>query len=148
MSDTHEQKVRSFLEALHVTDPDFAALTDGLLAADARYVPLVPLRDPVLGPAAIQTELERQNEFYTECRCDIITMASDDRVVITERVDRVTLRGDGREVVVQVCGVFEFDENHQVVSWREYYDSSDMAVQLGHTPEEFADHMRSYAEPR
>ena len=148
MTDHHEQMVRGFLDALHVSDPDFAVLTEGLLAEDARYVPLLPLRAPVRGRAAIRTELERQYDFYTECRCDIIALASDDRFVFTERVDRVTLRGDGREVVVRVCGVFEFDDRGLVTSWREYYDSADMAEQLGLTPQEFADHMRSYARPR
>nr|WP_257909538.1 hypothetical protein [Janibacter limosus] len=42
MTDHHEQMVRGFLDALHVSDPDFAVLTEGLLAEDARYVPLLP----------------------------------------------------------------------------------------------------------
>lgn len=36
---------------------------------------------------------------------------------------------------MQVCGLFEFDDGDRVTSWREYYDSSDMARQLGQTLE-------------
>jgi hypothetical protein len=62
MTDHHEQMVRGFLDALHVSDPDFAVLTEGLLAEDARYVPPLPFFVPSRGPAAIRMTLERHYE--------------------------------------------------------------------------------------
>jgi limonene-1,2-epoxide hydrolase len=59
---------------------------------------------------------------------EIRNITSNDRAVVTERIE-VTEMG-GRPLTLHINGVFEV-ENGKIVAWRDYYDTADVASQLG-----------------
>jgi limonene-1,2-epoxide hydrolase len=136
MNSKQEQVVLSFLDKLHdEVHPNLeAALKD--FSIDAVYQSLVPARQPIVGRASIIAELGKQFGRYTECVCEIIAMASNDRFVFTERRDHVTMTSWNKRIFSSVNAVFEFDDNNQIVSWREYWDTGDIATQLGLTADQ------------
>jgi limonene-1,2-epoxide hydrolase len=132
----HEAAVVRFLDRLHdEVHPDLdLALAD--FADDATYQSLVPARTPLEGKAAIKAELGSQFGRYTDCVCEILAMASNERYVFTERRDHVTMTSWNRRIFSSVNAVFEFDDSARIVSWREYWDTGDIATQLGLTADE------------
>lgn len=136
MSQENADRVLAFLRGLH--DPVQPDLTRALadFAEDAVYQSLVPSRAPIAGRATIQKELEQQFRRYGDCDCEILAMASSDRHVFTERRDHVTMKESGKRIFSSVNAVFEFDERGRIISWREYWDTSDIATQLGLDPEQ------------
>ena len=136
MSSEHEAIVLRFLDKLHdEVHPDLAAaLAD--FADDAVYQSLVPARPPIVGRATIEAELGKQFGRYTDCVCEIVAMASNDRYVFTERRDHVTMTSWGRRIFSSVNAVFELDAESRIVSWREYWDTGDIAAQLGLTADQ------------
>jgi len=132
----HEAVVLRFLERLHDKDhPDLAvALAD--FDEEATYQSLVPARSPIRGRAAIQAELESQFSRYTDCVCEILAIASNDRYVFTERRDHVSMTKWHRRIFSSVNAVFEFDQEGRIAAWREYWDTGDIAGQLGLTADE------------
>jgi limonene-1,2-epoxide hydrolase len=136
MNDSHETVVLQFLDALHdEVHPDLSGALAGF-AEDAVYRSLVPARPPIVGRNAIQTELSTQFGRYTDCVCEIVAMASNDRFVFTERRDHVTMTSWAKRIFSSVNAVFEFDERGLIVSWREYWDTGDIASQLGLTSDQ------------
>ena len=136
MNDTNEEKVRRFLRGLH--DPLRPDLTDAMkdFAEDASYQSLVPSRAPIVGKSTIQGELEQQFERYTDCNCEILAIASSDQFVFTERRDHVTMKKWNKRIFSSVNAVFELNEGGHIISWREYWDTGDIAAQLDLSPEE------------
>ena len=136
MSAKEEAVVMAFLHGLH--DPVHPDLTEALsgFAADATYQSLVPARQPIRGRDIIQNELEAQFARYRECDCEILAMASSDKYVFTERRDHVTMISWDKRIFSSVNAVFEFDDGGQIISWREYWDTGDIATQLGLTSEQ------------
>ena len=59
-----------------------------------------------------------------------------DRYVFTERRDHVTMTSWNKRIFSSVNAVFEFDESGAIVSWREYWDTGDIAGQLGLTSDQ------------
>src|SRR3546814_17578574 len=92
---------------------------------------VVPLARPVEGVEAICAEAERQYRIYTDCACEILNIATSGNTVFTERVDRIRLLADEREVVTRVVGIFDMDDDDNIVWWREYWDELDSAVKTG-----------------
>jgi limonene-1,2-epoxide hydrolase len=92
MNEANEEKVLRFLRGLH--DPVHPDLSEAMkdFADDAVYQSLVPSRTPMVGKATIKAELEQQFGRYTECDCEILATASNDRYVFTERRDHVTMK--------------------------------------------------------
>ena len=105
-------------------------------AEDAVYWSLVPRRTPIRGKATIRAELGQQFTRYSECVCEIVAMASNDRYVFTERRDHVTMRDFDQRIFSSVNAVFEFDDEGRIAVWREYWDALDIAEQLGLTADE------------
>ncbi len=130
MSEIKERAVRSFLALFHATRLDLAAI-GAALAENARWQPVVPIAPIVEGREAICAEAERQYRIYADCACEVLHIASSGDIVFTERVDRVRLLGDGREVVTRVAGLFDLDDENKIVWWREYWDCLDVADQMG-----------------
>src|SRR3546814_6758689 len=97
---------------------------------------VVPLARPVEGVEAICAEAERQYRIYTDCACEILNIATSGNTVFTERVDRVRLLADDREVVTRVVGIFDMDDDDKIVWWREYWDALDIAGQIGGSGEQ------------
>jgi limonene-1,2-epoxide hydrolase len=58
----------------------------------------------------------------------VLTIASNDNVVFTERVDVVELAGT--KMMFRINGIFEVRDG-RIASWREYFDTCDMVQQLG-----------------
>lgn len=138
MANQNESNVRAFLDEFHASSkPDFARLTERFFAIAARYQPLVPMRAPAVGRDAVRDELERQYEFYRDCKCVIHRVGSGDGCVFTERTDTVTLNHDGREIETRLNAVFDMDEDGKILFWREYYDSGDLVKKIGVTLEQF-----------
>jgi limonene-1,2-epoxide hydrolase len=131
MNSKQEEVVLSFLDKLHdEVHPNLEEALKGF-SIDAVYQSLVPARQPIVGRASIIAELGKQFGRYTECVCEIIAMASNDRFVFTERKDHVTMTSWNKRIFSSVNAVFEFNDDNQIVSWREYWDTGDIATQLG-----------------
>ncbi|MBB3982274.1 limonene-1,2-epoxide hydrolase [Sphingobium fontiphilum] len=136
MTANPETIVRTFLSTLHAEgQPDFDAIA-GMFTDDGYYFPLVPARPPIVGPAAVAAELDRQFMLYRDCRCDLMHIAVTGSVVLTERRDRVTMLANELtgfphefDVVVSVCGVFETRDG-RISGWRDYWDPADIASQV------------------
>jgi limonene-1,2-epoxide hydrolase len=136
MSDTNEAVVLQFLNKLHdEVHPDLTEALSGF-AEEAIYQSLVPARQPIIGRSAIHTELGKQFGRYTDCVCEILAIASNDRFVFTERRDHVTMTSWNKRIFSSVNAVFEFDQHGMIMSWREYWDTGDIATQLGLTSDQ------------
>ena len=136
MNAEHEAKVVRFLDKLHdEVHPDLATALAGF-AEHAVYQSLVPARQPIVGRNAIAAELGKQFGRYTECVCEMIAIVSNDRYVFTERRDHVTMTSWNKRIFSSVNAVFEFDDSGAIISWREYWDTGDIAGQLGLTSDQ------------
>lgn len=130
-AERNDAAVRRFLAKLHdETHPDLDDALSGF-APDATYQSLVPARSIIEGRPAIKAELERQFGRYSNCVCEILAAASSDRHVFTERRDHVTMAEPARRIFSSVNAVFDFDDDGRIVAWREYWDTGDIAAQLG-----------------
>jgi limonene-1,2-epoxide hydrolase len=130
MTKAKEDAAREFLALFHTTDIDLPRMK-AALAPNARWQPLVPLAPTRTGRDAICAEVERQYAIYADCACEILHIAVTGNTVFTERVDRVRMLADDREVVTCVAGIIELNDDNQVVWWREYWDGLDIAQQIG-----------------
>lgn len=133
--DRNETVVRDFLALFHATTLDIPRIR-AALADNARWQPVVPLAATVHGPAAICAEAERQYTLYTDCDCEIVRIASNGNTVFTERVDSVRMVSDDHIVVTRVVGVFDLDTEAKITFWRDYWDTLDIADQIGISGEE------------
>jgi limonene-1,2-epoxide hydrolase len=55
---------------------------------------------------------------------EILLQVADDRVVMNERLDRVTVGGQLAEL--RSCGVFEIEDG-RIKAWRDYFDTGSLA---------------------
>jgi limonene-1,2-epoxide hydrolase len=134
-----ERAVLAFLDALHAPGtPDLDGAASALFAPAATYQALVPTTAVLRGRQAIVDELSRQFTHYSDCDCEVLAIASNDRFVFTERRDHVSMIEQGKRIFSSVAAVFELDDAGRVVSWREYWDTGDIARQLGLTPEQMS----------
>ena len=136
MGETNSDRVRAFLRGLH--DPVQPDLTRAMadFAEDALYQSLVPSRPPIRGREKIQRELEQQFQRYSDCECEILAIAESERQVFTERRDHVTMKAWDKRIYSSVNAVFDFDDAGRIVAWREYWDTADIARQLGLSADE------------
>lgn len=135
MSDAQEKPAREFLSLLDAEDfrpnlPRAAAL----LAEDATYQINVPARAKLVGRDAILGELTRQAGDYTDCECEVLTVVSDDRYVVTERVDHVTMIHNGVRVHNPLLAIFEVNGDGMIQNWREYWDALSLSLRMGVDP--------------
>jgi hypothetical protein len=72
--------------------------------------------EPFVGRAAIREELLRQAPLFTDGSFEFLNFASAGQTVFVERRDWV--RMNGKRAGVDVVGVFDFDENGKIASWR------------------------------
>jgi limonene-1,2-epoxide hydrolase len=122
------ERVLQFLKEFHEA-PDFDRLA-AYFAPGCSYQPLVPTTATFKGRQAIADVLRKQYQTYYDCRCEIHAAAANGPFVFTERSDHVTLHKGDRKVSSRVCAVFECDGEGQIMSWREYWDTSDVARQM------------------
>ena len=117
MPNTQREKVvRDFCGAWERLDVD-AGL--GYMSADAVYhnVPLQPL----VGQQAIRGFLEGFFSLATSCRFEVLTVVTDGNRVVTERLDSFGFPDKDLDRL-PVLGIFEFDADGKICSWREYFD--------------------------
>ena len=101
---------------------DFDAMA-GLLHQDIHYHNM-PL-DPIDGKAAVEAYLRAAGPFES-CEWELLNIAADGPVVLTERVDRFTV--DGVPIVLEIMGVFEIADG-RIRRWRDYFDLASYRAQ-------------------
>ena len=133
MGVAEEKLVLEFLGHADGREHDVDAMT-ALMADDIVWQVNVPTRKPRVGREVAREELARQNKFSTGALpgSEVLNIASnDDGVVFTERT-AVFEMGD-KHVTPRLHAVHEV-VGGKIAAWREYYDSVDLARQLGVDP--------------
>jgi limonene-1,2-epoxide hydrolase len=115
--------------------PDMDELVSSFALDSVCYV-LYPTTKPVVGRAALKEEFIRQAATSQTPLCDIKAYASNGKYVFIERVDGFITHGIKH--TVSMNSVFEVNDDNLITAWREYFDSGDVARQLGMNPEDLA----------
>ena len=112
--------VRNFNNAW--TAMDFDAII-GTLHEDIVYhnIPLTP----IVGRAAVEDYLRGAWKF-DDCEWELVNIAADGDIVLTERIDRFLF--GARKVSLLVMGVF-IVERGRIKVWRDYFDLADYRAQ-------------------
>lgn len=118
-----EQTVRACLAALEAHD---SAVLRPFLTDDVVYhnVPL----EPSVGLDATLTFLDGFFGMFTSTKVDIVQIAVRDNVVLTERIDTLTM--DGHVAPLPVMGAFELRDG-KICAWRDYFDLAQVTAMLG-----------------
>jgi len=132
MGKEQERVVMEFLGHGHGREQDVDRMT-ALMADDIVWQINVPSWKPRVGRETARKELLRQNTMSTGGLpgSEVRNIVSNDRLVFTERTDVFEV-GDKR-ITLHVNAVLEVVEG-KIAAWREYYDSVDLARQLGLDP--------------
>jgi limonene-1,2-epoxide hydrolase len=127
-----EQLVLDFIHAFYGQHIDIDAAT-ALMADDFVWQLHVPLSPVVVGRDAARAELEKHNSLSTGMveGSEIRTIVSDGDTVVVERVDVNTVNDVA--VSFNVTAIFEVRDG-AITHWREYWDTSHVARQLGIEP--------------
>jgi limonene-1,2-epoxide hydrolase len=128
MGSEQERVVLAFLKYADGQQIDIDGMV-GLAADDISYTAGVPSTTHV-GVEALRAELENQKMIATGLLpgSEIRNVASDDRVVFVERIEVFEM--GARRLALQIAGVFEVADG-KIVAWRDYFDTADVAAQLG-----------------
>ena len=134
-----ERIVLDFVHAAYGERMDVDAMT-ALMADDFVWQLNVPLSPVITGRDAARAELERHNQMSTGMveGSEIRTVASNDDNVIVERVDLNTVFG--KRTTFHVAAIFEVRDG-AITCWREYWDTGDVAQQLGTDPAQMFQHV-------
>jgi limonene-1,2-epoxide hydrolase len=126
------QLVLDFIHAFYGQHIDIDAAT-ALMADDFVWQLHVPLSPVVVGRDAARAELEKHNSLSTGMveGSEIRTIVSDGDTVVVERVDVNTMNDVA--VSFNVTAIFEVRDG-AITHWREYWDTSHVARQLGIEP--------------
>jgi len=118
-----EQTVRACLAALETHD---SALLRPYLTDDVVYhnIPV----DPAVGLEATLAFLDGFFAMFSDTTVDIEHLAVRDDVVLTERVDTLTL--GGHTAALPVMGTFELRDG-RICAWRDYFDLAQVTALLG-----------------
>jgi limonene-1,2-epoxide hydrolase len=132
MGVAEEELVLEFLSHGHGQQLDVDRIT-AMMADDVSWEINVPSWKPRVGREVARKELTRQNTISTGGLpgSELLNIASNGGVVFTERSDIFEM-GDKR-ITLRINAVFEVVEG-KIAAWREYYDSVDLARQLGVDP--------------
>jgi limonene-1,2-epoxide hydrolase len=132
MGAEQEAVVTEFMQHAHGREQSADAMAD-MMTDDVVWQVNVPSWKPRTGREACRAELSRQNAMSTGGLegSQVLNIASNDRVVFTERVD--VFETMGKRVTLHTNAVYEV-ENGKIAAWREYYDSVALAKQLGIEP--------------
>ena len=99
----------------------------GYFAEDAVYhnIPL-PAAE---GIAAVETTLQQFLDPKGEAKFVIRHLAVVGNVVLTERVDLLTIQG--KTIEIPVMGTFELTDDGKIAAWRDYFDMGMLMKQVG-----------------
>ena len=119
-----EAIVRDFCRAFE--EPNLEKILQ-FFAEDAIYhnIPL----DPAQGLPAIRAVLEQFIAPDAKSAFEIRNLAASGNVVLTERVDHLTIQG--KPVSLPVMGTFEVGEDGKIHAWRDYFDMGQLTAQMG-----------------
>ena len=119
-----EDVVRSFCKAVERCDPRELA---GFFTDDAVYhnIPLAPVK----GRAEIESTLAQFIAPGGKCEFEILALAVNGDVVLTERVDRFVM--GGKQISIPVMGAFEVAPDGKLRAWRDYFDMQQFMSQMG-----------------
>ena len=123
---THKDTVREFCSAWDNLDLEKIL---SLMSDDAVYhnMPIAPLK----GRQQISEFIGGFFEMTETCKFDILNIVADDHRVVTERIDTFGMKGGSTIDALPVVGIFEFDDNGKICSWREYWDLQDWIARGG-----------------
>jgi limonene-1,2-epoxide hydrolase len=127
-----EQIVLDFIHAAYGEHMNIDAMT-ALMADDFAWQLHVPLSPVVVGRDAARAELEKHNSLSTGMieGSEIRTIVSTGDTVVVERIDVNAM--NGITVKFFVTAIFEVRDG-AITHWREYWDTSHVARQLGIDP--------------
>ncbi len=134
MSHNNQKTVERLFDTICGASPDYDALAD-LFAENAHYWALVPVSPLRQGPQAIVADIKKQFGVGGDLTIEPHAIVASGRHVVFERTDTITVPPE-RRVPVRICGIFEFDDDGKIVSWREYWDSEECRLQMGLTMEQ------------
>jgi limonene-1,2-epoxide hydrolase len=128
----NEKLVLDFLHAAYGERMDVEAMT-AMMAEDFVWQLHVPLSPVVVGRDAARAELEKHSSLSTGMieGSEIRTVVSNADTVVVERVDVNAMNGVA--VTFNVTALFEVRDG-AITYWREYWDTSHVAQQLGIDP--------------
>jgi limonene-1,2-epoxide hydrolase len=139
ISERNERAVERLFRSLSGKSPDFEAVAS-LFAVDSYYWALTPVTPQRRGPQAIVDDLKKQLALGGDLESSPpYALVSSDHHVVLERTDYVTVAATGRRAGVRICSVFEFDDAGKITAWREYWDQTYCAEQMGFTAEQVRD---------
>lgn len=130
-----ERLVLDFVHAAYGEQMDIDAMT-ALMADDFAWQLHVPLSPVIVGREAARAELEKHSQLSTGMieGSEIRTVVSDGDTVVVERVDVNAMGGVGRvPVSFNVTAIFQVRDG-SITHWREYWDTTHVARQLGIDP--------------
>jgi limonene-1,2-epoxide hydrolase len=108
-------------------EPDVDTIM-AMFTEDAVWQLWVPGGPTLRGREAIKADIGRQLSFATHMRCGPIAVASNDRHVFTERLDRFS--SHGVQIDHHLVAVFDISEDGRIAAWREYFDPEDVNRQI------------------
>ena len=119
-----ETIVRDFCRAFE--EPNLEKIL-GFFSEDAIYhnIPL----EPAQGVPAIRAVLEQFISPDAKSEFEIRHIASSGNVVLTERVDHLSIQG--KPVALPVMGTFEIGDDGKIHAWRDYFDMGQLTAQMG-----------------
>ena len=122
MSDARDQVLR-LIDACNRIDMD--AIID-CFTDDAVYhnIPMAKVQ----GKAAIRETLATIMGDSEAVQWDMLNIADEGGVVLTERVDKFRINGTWAEI--PVMGVFEVSDG-KIAAWRDYFDMGQVQAQFG-----------------
>jgi limonene-1,2-epoxide hydrolase len=137
MGTENERIVLEFVHAAYGQHMDVDAMT-ALMADDFVWQLNVPLSPVINGRDAARAELERHNQMSTGMvdGSEIRTVVSGDDTVVVERIDVNEVFG--KKLTFHVTAIFEVRDG-AITCWREYWDTGDVAQQLGIDPAQMFD---------
>jgi limonene-1,2-epoxide hydrolase len=132
VTNENEQIVLDFIHAAYGQSMDIDAMAE-LMADDFVWQLHVPLSPVVVGRDEARAELEKHNTLSTGMieGSEIRTIVSNNDTVVVERVDVNAMNGVA--VTFHVTAIFEVRDG-AITHWREYWDTSHVAQQLGIDP--------------
>ena len=90
-----------------------------------RCSPMMPCSWPTPRPnrcaAAIRKLWSYYMGLFASYACEVHHMLASDRLVFTERTERIA-RVDGQQVVLPVASAYELDDSGKIIAWRDYWD--------------------------
>lgn len=125
-----ERIVRDFVAAAYGERMDVDAMM-ALVADDFVYQLNVPRSAVIRGREAARAEFERHVEMASGMvgGSEIRMVLSNDETVVMERYD-VNDVGGGTKLTFHVASIFDVHDG-RITGWREYWDTGDVAMQMG-----------------